>query len=404
MKLILVVHAGPLAGARFEFDRHETFLVGRAPDTHLTLSEDAHFSRHHFVLEVNPPQCLLRDLNSRNGTFVNGRRVTQALLKHGDEISGGKTRMRVELEATPRELKDVAATPPAPAPQPASMRDDSHVLDFQPVPDYEVLSLLGQGKMGTVYLARHRETDERFALKVITPESSVRPKVISLFLREVSVLSQLHHPRIVRLHDTGASGGMLYFVMEYIETVDVHEVLAGRSEAFKTKTFCAIISQVLEGLAHAHARSFVHRDIKPGNILLSRVGKSLHVKVADFGLAKNYMNAGLSGMTVEGELLGTCAFMAPEQILNARDSKPTVDIYSAGASLYQFLANQYPHEYTRDQHPLATVLEEDAVPLTTRAPHIPAELAAIVHRSLARRPEDRFQTAEEMRDALAPFR
>jgi len=413
MQAKLEVVAGPHAGRLFEFDRHETFLVGRSPDSHLQLAEDPHFSRSHFLLEFNPPRCLLRDLSSRNGTLVNGKRVETCFLKDGDLISGGRTKIRFTLvnqvEADPLFSSPVAKTTAAAktkteVPSLTSIDTfDDHVLDFQPLPDYHILRRIGEGKMGTVYQARQSETGLEFAVKMIAPESSASQKGVDMFLREVAVLSQLHHPRIVRLHETGTAAGMLYFVMDYVRTTDVRELLKGRSEAFQVRTYCAILVQVLEGLAHAHSLSFVHRDLKPGNILLSASRDSLHVKLADFGLAKNYTNSGLSGMTMEGELKGTCAFMPPEQVLHSRDAQPTVDIYSAGATLYFYLAHAYPHAFQANKHPLATVLEEDPVPLASRSPRLPAGLAEIVHKALARQPADRYQTAEEMRAALLPY-
>ena len=409
MKVKLDVIAGPHAGRRFEFDRHETFLVGRSPDAHLQLAEDPHFSRHHFLLEFNPPRCLLRNLNSRNGTLVNGQRVESCFLKDGDLISGGRTKIRFtqadQVDADPLFSGPARAARSRPADQAVTSTDtlDEHVLDFQPLPDYHILRHIGEGKMGTVYQARQTSTGLEFAVKMIAPESSASQKGVDMFLREVAVLSQLNHPRIVRLHETGTAAGLLYFVMDYVRTTNVRELLKGRSEAFRVRTYCAILVQVLEGLAHAHSLSFVHRDLKPGNILLSASRDSLHVKLADFGLAKNYTNSGLSGMTMEGELKGTCAFMPPEQVLHSRDAQPTVDIYSAGATLYYFLAHDYPHAFQSGKHPLATVLEEEPVPLANRCPRLPAGLAEIVHKALARQPADRYQTADEMRIALQPY-
>ena len=402
MKLVLEVIAGPHQGKRFEFDGHENFLVGRAPDTHLQLSDDPHFSRHHFLLELNPPRCLLKDLNSRNGTFVNSRRVDSYYLEDGDIISGGRTRVRFRLIRTPDD-SDIVERPKSDGSKADVLSSEQNLDTFQPLPDYALVRKIGEGKMGTVYHARHRESGKDYAVKIITPESSASPNAVNRFLREVSVLSQLNHPRIVHLHETGSASGMLFFVMDFVETVNIRDVLAGHSEPFKRRTYAAIIAQVLEGLQHAHSQGFVHRDIKPGNILLSRSGDMLHVKLADFGLAKNYSNAGLSGMTLEGELLGTCAFMPPEQILYARDIKPAADIYSCGATLYYHIANNYPHLYQPDKHPLATVLEDDPVPIVTRVMDLPQGLAEIIHTALARRPEDRFPSAEAMRQALLPF-
>src|SRR5262249_11494370 len=150
---------GPHQGARFEFDRHDTFLVGRAPTAHLQLLDDAYFSRHHLLLEFNPPRCYLRDLGSSNGTSVNGQKVAECFLRDGDVISGGKTRMRLSL---------VGAAPEPAAEAPAATDPGA----VPPIPGYEVLRPLGRGGMGAVYLVRRQADGDLCALKLILPEAA----------------------------------------------------------------------------------------------------------------------------------------------------------------------------------------------------------------------------------------
>jgi serine/threonine-protein kinase len=389
-KLVLEVIAGPHQGARFEFDRHDTFLIGRAPTAHLQLLDDAYFSRHHLLLEFNPPRCYLRDLGSSNGTFVNGQKVAECFLRDGDVISGGKTRMRLSL---------VGAAPEPAAEAPAATDPGA----VPPLLGYEVLRPLGRGGMGAVYLARRQADGDLCALKLILPEAAADDRALQRFLREVRVLSRLDHPRIVRFREMGMAGGQFFFAMDYVETVDVAERLARFPEAGRVRILCALACQVLEGLQYAHAQGFIHRDIKPANILVGEREQKWYARLADFGLAKNFEGAGLSGMTHDGHLVGTLPFMAPEQVLSARDARPAVDLYAVGATLYYQLAGRFPHDFNKRKDRLAIILEDAPVPLSRVCPAVPAGLAEVVHRALARDPHDRFADAEAMRQALLPF-
>ena len=396
-KVILEVVDGPHRGDRLEFDRHATLLVGRGSRAQLRLVDDPHFSRNHFLLEVNPPRVLLRDLGSRNGTFVNGHPVKQCHVNPGDVISGGRTRIRFTLADA---LDDVATVdvPPLEVTGPPAAEATGPVI-----PGYEVQRELGRGGMGVVYLARVQGGDERVALKVIIPEAAVNDRAVSLFFREARVLSKLNHPRIVRFRETGLHLGQLYLAMEYVETVDLKALVAGASAAARVRLCAGLLCQALEGLHHAHELGFVHRDVKPGNLLVGGRAEAPQVKVADFGLAKSYEGAGLSGMTHEGQGLGTVVYMAPEQIVSARDARPAVDVYAAGATLYHLLSGAYPYDFPKGRDPLLVVLEAPVVPLTQRCPWVPAGLDEAVHRALAREPGDRFPSAEALRQALAPF-
>lgn len=421
MKLTLEILEGPHAGSTFAFDRHTTFLVGRSESAHLQLVEDRHFSRHHFLLEVNPPRCYLRDLGSRNGTLVNGARVKEAFLKDGDIISGGKTRIRLRLQS-----QASAPAPPPPACLACGTRAEHPTLSAQekpsqtqsyvctacreeiqnhpqPVPGYEILRRLGKGGMGVVHLAHRKSTGAAVAVKLVVPESATSDRAIQLFLREISVLSQLDHPRIVTFHEAGTTGGQFYFIMEYIEAVHLSDVLAPLPKDKQTKAICGVLCQVLDALSYAHKKSFVHRDVKPSNILVSQLGLKLRAKLSDFGLGKSLENAGFSGMTRTGMVCGSLPYMPPEQVLDCRLAQPQADLYSAGATLYALLTNTPPHDLSEGKDPYAVILDEPPVPLGERRTDLPTELIEIVHRALAKTPGERFATALEMRRALLPF-
>jgi serine/threonine protein kinase len=398
-RVTLLVTAGPIQGTRFEFTEHDTFLFGRSPDCHARLSPgDVSASRHHFLLEVNPPAARLRDLGSLNGTHVNGTRHggrarhetpeeaarrahPQVDLKDGDRIRVGATILTVAgATATP---------PPRPAPSLEGRTGDV-------VGDYELGPLLGKGGMGAVYRARRRSDGGDVAVKLLLPRLGAGPDARAHLLREAEVMRRLRHPNIVALLDSGEDGQGFFWAMEYCPrgSVQARVRLEG---PLPLEVAGPLALQATEGLAFAHAAGFVHRDIKPDNLLL---GPDEAAKLADFGLAKSFEQAGLSGMTATGASAGTLSFMPREQITSFRQLRPASDVWSMGATLYYMLTRQYTRDFSGRKDPLAVVLAGRIVPLRRRAPHLPAAVAAVVDRAIADDPDRRYPSAVELRDAL----
>jgi serine/threonine protein kinase len=269
------------------------------------------------------------------------------------------------------------------------------------IPGYELQEELGGGSMGVVYRAVHTATAKSVAIKVISPRQSASEAAMQLFVREASLLGRLRHAHIVECLDFGYNAGQLYLIMEYVPAIPSEELLAEQRSA-RTRVSCAIACQILMALEHAHRMSIVHRDIKPENVLLYRKGRKLNAKLADFGLAKNYAYAGLSEISRLGDIRGTIAYLAPELVIDCRQARPEGDLYAVGATLYRYLTGEYPFEFG-DKNKLAVVLEDEPVPLRQRAPHVPAAMAEIVHRALAKDPAARFASAKSMLAALEPY-
>jgi serine/threonine-protein kinase len=275
----------------------------------------------------------------------------------------------------------------------------------QPVSGYEVIRELGRGGMGVVYLAYSTPAERLVALKTIQPEVAAGPVQVERFLREQRILQELDHPHIVPFHEMGKTESLLFFSMEYVRGTDAWCLREQHRGAFPIGRAVDWVCQLLQALDYAHAKGFVHRDIKPPNMLLQQEGNRETVKLADFGLARAYQTSTLSGLTMQGDLAGTIAFMAPEQVNHLRESKPPVDLYAAGATLYWLLTGRQIYDLPRGlSKQILMVLQDPPVPIRSRRPDIPAGLADVITRSLAREPEQRFANAKDMRRALVPFR
>jgi serine/threonine-protein kinase len=202
----------------------------------------------------------------------------------------------------------------------------------------------------------------------------------------------------------GQTQEMVYFAMDLITGTDAYKLV--RSEGpLSIGRATRLALQVLDALAYAHQKGFVHRDLKPANILLTTEQGEEVAKVADFGLARTYQESPMSGLTMSGDIAGTPQFMPPEQVLSFRSVKPSADQYAAAASLYFLLTAKPPYEpASSTQEHYRRILQEEPVPITQRRADLPPELTSIIHRALAREPEQRFADVVAMRQALESFR
>ena len=380
-RVTLTVVEGPCAGASKEYTSHCTEFIGRSAQASWRLLEDASISRHHLRLEMNPPECFLVDVGSSLGTFVNYERVTESHLKDGDVIAVGRTKIAVKVEG-----RVVSNNRPMP----------------EAIPGFKLHEMLGRGSMGVVYRATKQESGEKVAVKIMTPRTD-STEVLRLFIREAGILNQLSHPNIIRFKQFGIHGDHLFLVTQLLNTVQFEEVVEGRSTASRIRRGCRIARRVLRALEFAHQRGLVHRDVKPANVLLQTKDDRVVAKLADFGLAKSFETAGLSGITSHGQLRGTPAFMAPEQVYDCRASLPTVDVYGMAATLYHWLTGESPIEFVGGRNCFVDILERPIVPIRHRLPDVPENLAATIEAALHKDPRQRIQTAGRFADLLRPF-
>ena len=296
-------------------------------------------------------------------------------------------------------LSMLAGGSPSPAP-PATSTLPPGLADH---PDYEILRELGQGGMGVVYLAENKLMGRKEVLKVVGSHLINRRGVLDRFLAEIRNAAQLHHPNIVTAYAALRMGESLVLAMEYVEGLDLAKLVKARGP-LPVANACYYVHQAALGLQHAHEHGMVHRDIKPGNLMLAPQGYRAVVKVLDFGLAKVSREVPADGtLTYEGQMLGTPDFIAPEQSVDARNADIRADIYSLGCTLYYLLTGRPPFQGTSLYDVLQAHHSREALPLNLARPEVPVELAALVGKMMAKEPERRFQEPKEVAQALTPF-
>ncbi|MBI2893243.1 MAG: serine/threonine protein kinase [Deltaproteobacteria bacterium] len=267
---------------------------------------------------------------------------------------------------------------------------------------YAVLGGLGMGAVGTVFEAEDLSVGRRVALKILNPQLAGNRELLARFEREARVAVRIAHPNIVEVLDVGRTDdGLPFIVMELLEGQDLYHVLNDGGPMSPVRAIDIAI-QTLDALGAAHAAGVVHRDLKPENVFLTQRGQRKDfVKLLDFGIAKcRDAFAESTRLTAEGCTLGTPAYMSPEQARGERGLDARSDLYSVGVLLYEMLSGRLPHGSANHHQILVAIISRDAPPLRAAAPRVPADLAEVVDRAMARSPGERFQTAAELTAAL----
>ena len=262
---------------------------------------------------------------------------------------------------------------------------------------YEIDHELARGGMADVYLASDRQLRRKVAVKVLFAEFARDPSFVERFRREAQNAASLNHPNICAVYDWGQERGTYYIVMEYVEGRSLRDIIRAEGQ-IPAVGAARIAAQLADALAFAHRRGVVHRDVKPGNVLLTATGQ---VKLTDFGIAANQFDAN-QGLTQTGSVMGTATYFSPEQA-QGHPVDGRSDVYAHGVVLYEMLTGVPPFS---GESPVAVAMKhvrEVPPPMTNRAPDVPAPLQAIVNAALTKDIEVRYQSAEEMRVDLEDF-
>ncbi len=263
---------------------------------------------------------------------------------------------------------------------------------------YRVRGLIGQGGMGTVYLVEDVETGRQVALKVLAPELAGDEEFRERFLREWQNASSVGHPHIVKVHEAGGEGGIQYQAMDYIPGMDLTMLLAVEGALTPSRAL-AILGPVANALDTVHAAGILHRDVKPGNVLVASEpgqapGPAPRTYLTDFGLSKNAATQARP-LTAPDEFVGTSHYVAPEQILSDEPDK-RVDIYSLGCLLYECLTAEPPFSGRSDAEVLHAHIEEPPPKVSDKRPDLPLDLDEVVARAMAKKPLDRYTSCSEL--------
>ena len=421
MPFVIIVE-GEGKGTRFKLSDGGAQYVGRADECQIRLPDLA-ASKQHCVLEADGDSWLLRDAGSRNGTRVNGRQVTQVALKPGDEIEVGQTTLRfvsddavatadASTAVTGKRLgqssRAHAETQPVPALVDAQQRHpeaaEGDALVGRALGDYRLVSRIGAGAMGCVYRAIQVSQKKAVAVKVLAEELTRDEAAIRRFVRSAKTALKLTHPNMVAVYGAWRVRDVYFLTMEFVEGQDLGDMLEcrGPGKGLDPKVGLDITIQVAHALHHAHQHGVVHRDIKPGNILIRTDGVA---KLADVCLIKSLNDAGIqTGTTESGVGMGTMDYMAPEQMLDAKHVDARADLYSLGVTLYHALSGMVPFPGVSRGEKVESILEGRFTPVRSAAPHVPEFFVRVIEKAIAREPEARYQTADDMIAALSQAR
>ena len=268
--------------------------------------------------------------------------------------------------------------------------DDSATALSGTIGRYRLLGRIGAGGFASVFKALDPESDRQVAIKACTLGEEGHAR----FFREARLAGALHHPNITRVYESGMEGDTPFIVQELLNGRDLSALIQNR-EPHSLDEKRRILMGIADGLEYAHGQGVIHRDIKPSNI---RVLEDGTIKIMDFGIAKS-VNAS-TGVTKSGVAVGSLGYMSPEQVIGD-PVDPRTDLFLLGVLAYELLAFQAPFRHDNLFRLMEMIVKEDPDPLIDVAPSVPAGMAAVVEKAIRKRPDDRFASAAEMRDAIA---
>ena len=288
------------------------------------------------------------------------------------------------------------STPPPPV---AAITTPPQIPGERYIGKYHVKAELGRGGMGAVYLAEQPGLAREVAIKELIQPATADPTALKRFLQEAQVMARTSHPNLVQVHDIELQGDVNYIVLEYVRGRSLRDWM--NQGPIPPPQVFAVMHGVLEALDYAHKRFIVHRDMKPENVLISDEGM---VKVADFGIARLMDDTGVGGTaTRTGTTVGTPQYMSPEQVASSKVDGRS-DLYSAGVVLYELVAGQPPFVASEADGPftlMAKHVQAPPKPPSVFQPGLNPELEQVILKSLAKRPEDRYQTGQEFDLAIS---
>ncbi len=389
----LLVIAGPDKGKAFPLPEGETLLIGRSKATETRLT-DPHVSRVHCQIQIEADRVIVNDYESAGGTFVNNRKITQQEITPGDTIRIGETQLRYQdddvAEASTMAPPKMATPKPGPAGSPIE-------LTGKTVSHFEVGAVLAKGRNGIVYKARDTKENRDVALKILWPEISKIDDEMQRFIRAIKTMLPLKHPNLVEIYGAGKTGQYCWTAMEFVEGESLAQVIQriGVAGLLDWRDAVRVAIHVARALEYAQERQIIHRNITPNNILVRSSDKL--TKLADMMLAKALEGTLAETITRPGELIGDISYMSPERTKGSlAEVDGRSDVYSLGATLYALLTGRPPFVGDSLTDTVRKIRQAEPEKPKKYQLSIPDQFEGVVLKMLAKRPEDRYQTAAEL--------
>jgi len=373
----LIVERGREKGTSFELKPETPCVAGRDPATVQIVLSDPASSRRHFQVAAKGDKWFVSDLGSKNSTYLNSEKVTKETeLANGDNIQVGET----VLSFIDESKSDTSA---------------AQGLNGKEIGGYKILDRLGRGGMGTVFKAKQISLNRVIALKVLASKFAKDPKFVEKFQSEARAAGQLNHPNVVQVFDVGQLGGLHFFSMELMEGGCVQDLLSAAPEGrLSWQDAMPLILDASRGLVFAEKRGIIHRDIKPDNLMLT---SEQRVKIGDLGLAKKAEEG--SG---DKQIFGTPHFIAPEQA-QGKEITHSADLYALGATFYRMVTGKTPFSGENVKEILKKQINDPHQPIREIVPDFPEDLAAIIDKLMAKKVENRYQSATKLVEDLEAF-
>jgi serine/threonine-protein kinase len=373
----LIVERGREKGSSFELKPDAPCVAGRDPASVQIVLSDPASSRRHFQVAAKDGKWFVTDLGSKNSTYLNSEKLSKETeLNNGDNIQVGET----VLSFIDEDKADKSA---------------AQGLNGKEIGGYKILDRLGRGGMGTVFKAKQISLNRVIALKVLASKFAKDPKFVERFQSEARAAGQLNHPNVVQVFDVGQLGGLHFFSMELMEGGCVQDLLSAAPEGrLSWQEAMPLIVDAARGLVFAEKRGIIHRDIKPDNLMLT---SEQRVKIGDLGLAKKAEDG-----VGDKQIFGTPHFIAPEQA-QGKEITHAADLYALGATFYRMVTGKTPFNGETVKDILKKQINDPHQPVREIIPDFPEDLAAIVDKLMAKKVENRYQSATKLVEDLEAF-
>jgi len=398
MSLQLYVIAGPDKDRAFALREGADLMLGRGSQSAYQVT-DPTVSRSHCQLLCEGDQVTAICKGGSAGTLVNGKKISKQTLKPGDVLQVGATQLRFQLGDA------AGATTISGVPQPVSEKvipsggvEQLEALKSKTIAHYEIGDgpIIGRGSTSIVFHATDTRDQRPVALKVLLPEISQDEEELQRFVRAMKTVMPLRHPHIITLYAAGKTGPYCWAAMEYVAGENLTQVIQriGVAGMLDWRYAFRVAMQLGQALAYAHGQKIIHRNVTPKNILIDAASKA--AKLGDLMKAKAMEGILAKQITRPGELIGDVAYMSPERTRGATDVDGRADIYGLGATVYALLTGRPPFDGATLVEKITRIRKDEPVKPTKFQLSIPSAFEGAVLKMLAKRPEDRFQTAEEL--------